>query len=493
MKGDDVPLLQGERRGKGIETTVRKMNVPRVVIAGDRSSAGKTTICIGLLSALRERGLNVQGFKVGLDYIDPGFHTLVSGRASRNLDGFLMPPAVLKEIFARGCEDADIAVIEGVRGLYEGLNYDDDVGSTAQIAKILDCPVILVIDAGSITRSVAAVVNGYKSLDPEVQLAGVILNNIGSARHGEKAQKAVEKYSGIQVIGTIPRSRELKILMRHLGLITATECKNRWDDFSSVFDKIKTSVQENVDLEALFAIAESARPLEVPESRIFRARKREGTGVKIAVAFDEAFNFYYQDTLDALALEGAELVYFSPIRDKKLPEGLAALYIGGGFPELYAEALSSNTQMLEAVKRFYDGYGVIYAECGGLMYLMDKLEYNGDCFGLCGVINGSVRFGEKRVVNYIIGELRKDCIVGKKGSKFKGHEFHHSSIVLEGNNDFAYTILRGEGIVEGMDGIMTKNCLASFAHLHAASYIEFAKHFVNRARKLKAAPTIASD
>ena len=211
------------------------------------------------------------------------------------------------------------------------------------------------------------------------------------------------------------------------------------------------------------------------------------------MAFDEAFNFYYQDTLDALALEGAELVYFSPIRDKKLPEGVAALYIGGGFPELYAEALSSNTQMLEAVKRFYDGYGVIYAECGGLMYLMDELEYNGDCFGLCGVINGSVRFGEKRVVNYIIGELRKDCIVGKKGSKFKGHEFHHSSIVLEGNNDFAYTILRGEGIVEGMDGIMTKNCLASFAHLHAASYIEFAKHFVNRARKLKAAPTIASD
>ena len=470
---------------KAFETTERKMNIPRVVIAGDRSSAGKTTICIGLLSALRESGLEVQGFKVGLDYIDPGFHTLVSGRASRNLDGFLMPPEVAKEIFVRSCKGADIAIIEGVRGLYEGLNYDDDVGSTAQIAKILDCPVILVIDSGSITRSVAAVVNGYKSLDPEVQIAGVILNNIGSDRHGEKAEKAVEKYSGVKVIGKIPRSSELKISMRHLGLITATECKNRWNDFSSVFDKIKTSVGGKVDLKALFDIAESARPLKVPEPRIFRADRREGAEVRIAVAFDEAFNFYYQDTLDLLAQEGAELVYFSPIRDKKLPEGVDALYIGGGFPELYAEELSANTQMRDAIKLFYDNYGVIYAECGGLMYLMEGIEYKGDCFELCGVIKGSVRFGEKRVVNYVVGEIRKDCILGKKGSRFKGHEFHHSEIVLAGNSDFAYKVLRGEGIRDGMDGIITKNCLASFAHLHAASYTGFAKNLVNSARKLK--------
>ncbi len=465
------------------------MNVPRVVIAGDRSSAGKTTVCIGLLSALRENGLEVQGFKVGLDYIDPGFHTLVSGRSSRNLDGFLMPPDVVREIFTRGCEGADIAVIEGVRGLYEGLNYDDDVGSTAQIAKILDCPVILVIDAGSITRSVAAVVNGYKNLDSEVQIAGVILNNIGSDRHGEKAQKAVEKYSGTKVIGRIPRSSELKISMRHLGLITATECKSRWNDFSSVFDKIKTSVGVNVDLKALFDIANSARPLGVPESRIFNAGRSEGAEVGIAVAFDEAFNFYYQDTLDLLAQEGAELVYFSPIRDTKLPEGVDALYIGGGFPELYAEALSANTRMLDAVKLFYDNYGVIYAECGGLMYLMDELEYKGDCFELCGVIKGSVRFGEKRVVNYVEGEIQRDCIVGKKGRRFKGHEFHHSEIVLEGNSDFAYKVLRGEGIRDRMDGIITKNCLASFAHLHAASYTEFAKNFVTSARTLRTSLT----
>jgi len=460
------------------------MNIPRVVIAGDRSSAGKTTVCIGLLGALRERGLEVQGFKVGLDYIDPGFHTLVSGRPSRNLDGFLMSPEVVKEIFIRGSKGADIAVIEGVRGLYEGLNYSDDVGSTAQIAKILHCPVILVIDAGSITRSVAALVNGYKSFNPEVQISGVILNNIGSERHGEKAQKAVEKYCGVKVIGKIPRKSDLKISMRHLGLITATECKKSGNDFNSVLDKIKNSVKENVDIKALLDVAKSAHALKKSESKIFHADRSEKAKVRIAVAFDEAFNFYYQDTLDLLALKGAELVYFSPIRDKKLPDGVDAVYIGGGFPELYAEELSSNTQMLNAVKDFYDQYGVIYAECGGLMYLMEQLEYKNNNFELCSVMKGLVRFGEKRVINYVEGEFQKDCILGEKGSRFKGHEFHHSNILLENqaNVDFAYKMLRGEGIMDRMDGIISKNCLASFAHLHAASYTGFAENFVKSAR-----------
>ncbi|MHC1610976.1 MAG: Ni-sirohydrochlorin a,c-diamide synthase, partial [Candidatus Methanospirareceae archaeon] len=453
-------------------------------------SAGKTTVCIGLLGALRDRGLEVQGFKVGLDYIDPGFHTLVSGRPSRNLDGFLMSPGVVKEIFIRGSTGADIAVIEGVRGLYEGLNYFDDVGSTAQIAKILDCPVILVIDAGSITRSVAALVTGYKSFDPEVQIAGVILNNIGSDRHGEKAGQAVERYCGINVIGKIPRKSELKISMRDLGLITATECKERWSDFNTVLDLIKDSVKENVDINSLLEIAKSAPALKNQEIRIFhpdRSDEKEKEKVRIAVAFDEAFNFYYQDTFDLLALEGAELVYFSPIRDKKLPGRVDAVYIGGGFPELYAEELSSNTQMLNAVKDFYDQYGVIYAESGGLVYLMEELEYQSDSFEMCGVIKGSVRFGEKRVINYVEGEFQRDCIIGEKGKKFKGHEFHHCKIVLEdqANVDFAYKMERGEGVMDGMDGIISKNCLASFTHLHAASYTGFAENFVRSGRVSK--------
>ncbi len=474
--------------------------IPRVVIAGDRSSAGKTTICIGLLSALRARGFTVQSFKVGLDYIDPGFHTLVSGRHSRNLDGFLMSPDVVKEIFIRSSAGADIAVIEGVRGLYEGLNFFDDVGSTAEIAKILHCPVILVIDAGSITRSVAAIVNGYKSLDPEVQILGVILNNIGSERHGDKAEKAVEKYSGIKVIGKIPRQRDLGISMRHLGLITATECEYREATFDGVLKKIKKAVEKNVNLNLLVDIAKSAPALNLPVSKIFQPRKQEGEKVRIAVAFDEAFNFYYQDTFDLLVQEGAELVFFSPIRDKKLPGGVDAIYLGGGFPEIYGAELSSNTQMINAIKDFYEGYGVIYAECGGLMYLMEELEYTplqglrgrgvveeqeSNRFAMCGVLKGMVKFGEKRVVNYCEGEFRKDCIIGRRGDQFKGHEFHHSEILLGNEVEFAYKMMRGEGIKGGMDGIITKNCLASYAHLHAASYIGFATKLVESARKRK--------
>ena len=473
--------------------------IPRVVIAGDRSSAGKTTICMGLLSVLRAQGLVVQSYKVGLDYIDPGFHTLVSGRNSRNLDGFLMSQDVVKELFIRGSAGADIAVIEGVRGLYEGLNYFDDVGSTAEIAKILRCPVILVIDAGSITRSVAAIVNGYKSLDPELRIAGVILNNIGSVRHGDKAEKAVEKYSGVEVIGKIPRQRDLGISMRHLGLITATECEYRVATFDSVLKKIKASVETNVDLNRLLDVAKSAPALNLPVAKLFRPLKRECGYVKIAVAFDEAFNFYYQDTLDLLVQEGAELVFFSPIRDKKLPDGVDAVYIGGGFPEIYGAELSANTQMRRGIKGFYDRYGVIYAECGGLMYLMDELEYapvqglrgrdaehqESNSYEMCGVLRGRVKFGEKRVVNYVIGEFKNDCIIGRSGDRFKGHEFHHSEITLEDDVEFAYTMLRGEGIKGGMDGIITKNCLAAYAHLHAASYTEFATMFVESARKRK--------
>jgi len=471
--------------------TMMDIDIPRVVIAGDRSSAGKTTLCIGLLSLLRERGLQVQGVKVGLDYIDPGFHTLVSGRQSRNLDGFLMSPEVVKELFGRACEDADIAIIEGVRGLYEGLNYYDDVGSTAQIAKILQCPVILVVDAASITRSAAALVNGYRSFDPEVNLSGVILNNIGSSRHGEKAERAVEEYCGLKVIGKIPWKSNLAISMRHLGLITAMECKSRWDDFNSVLKSIKETVESNLDISAVLEIANTAPALKLPEPRLFQHKHHTHTRprVRIGVAFDEAFNFYYHDTLDLLRQEGAEIVYFSPIRARRLPEGLDALYIGGGFPEIYARELAANTQMRRAIRAFHDAHGVMYAECGGLMYLLDELEYGGDTFEMCGVIEGRVKFRERRLVNYVEGEFRRSCILGSRGIRFKGHEFHRSVIELgdenKNKNQFAYRMLRGEGIYEGLDGLITNNCLASYTHLHAASYREFAPNFVESARRAR--------
>ncbi len=463
----------------------RSINIPRVLIAGDRSSSGKTTICIGILSILRDLGFTVQGFKVGLDYIDPGFHTLISGRNSRNLDGFLMSPEVVKEIFGRACEGADIAVIEGVRGLYEGLNYNTDVGSTAQIAKILQCPVVLVVDASSITRSVAALVNGYRSFDTDVRLSAVILNNIGGKRHGEKAERAVREYCGLEVIGKIPRRSDLAISMRHLGLVTAMECKNRWPDFKDVLGSIRQTVEENTDISALVEIAKTAQALELPEPQVFR--QQEAKRVRIGIALDEAFNFYYPDTLDLLMQEGAELVYFSPIHDKRLPQGLDALYIGGGFPEIYAAELASNTTMMGDIRAFHDAHGVMYAECGGLMYLMSELEYNRESFDMCGLIAGRVKFKERRLVNYVEVELQQDCILGRRGNRFKGHEFHRSEIELRNSSkiQFAYRMLRGEGIYEGMDGIITDNpnCLAAYTHLHGASYTDFARNFVDSTRR----------
>ena len=529
--------------------------IPRVVFAADRSSAGKTTVCIGIMALLREMGFTVQGFKVALDYIDTGFHSIITGRASRNLDGFLMSPADILKIFARACEGADIAVIEGVRGLYEGLNYDDDVGSTAQISKILGAPVILIVDARSLTRSAAALVSGYMNFD-EVEIAAVILNYIGTERHGEKAEKAIERYCGIDVIGKIPEDRHLKIGMRHLGLITAVECMKRMSDFNAVIERIKRVIGENVDVDAVVDIARRARNISIPadvtlpcsvelpivssslssslssspsSSPAARASHSSSTShtaassaslspalssasvsstapvsqshsereerVKIAVAYDEAFNFYYQDTLDMLACEGAEILFFSPIYDRQLPEGIDAIYIGGGFPEIYAEDLQSNEDMRASVREYYENDGVIYAECGGLMYLMDELEYESKRYEMCGVIRGRAEWtDERRIVNYVVGEIRRDCFLGKAGKRFKAHEFHRSKIMLrDESTDFAYRIFRGEGIIRvrekdavvGLDGIITKNCIASYTHIHAVAFPRFAEDFVGFLRQMQ--------
>ncbi|MCW7079883.1 MAG: Ni-sirohydrochlorin a,c-diamide synthase [Candidatus Methanospirare jalkutatii] len=484
--------------------------IPRIVLAADRSSAGKTTICIGLLAVLRELGYEVQPFKVALDYIDTGFHSLVAGRASRNLDGFLMSKDAILEIFARACKGADIAIVEGVRGLYEGFDYETDVGSTAQISKILQAPVILIVDARSLTRSAAALVAGYKNFDPAVNIAGVILNYIGTERHGEKAEKAIERYCGVKVVGKIPENPRIRIEMRHLGLVTAVECSKRFSAFHTVLKQIKQQVKGHVDLDAVLEIAESAPPLRTPPPRIFRATtaaakataktttanereraeeergtERKGKGgesVRIGVAYDEAFNFYYQDTLDLLTLAGAEIVFFSPLSDRNLPS-CDALYIGGGFPEIYAAELEANEQMRRSIKEFYENNGVIYAECGGLMYLMDEIEYKGKRFDMCGVIKGEAEWTEeRRIVNYVVGEIRRDCFLGKKGKRFKAHEFHRSRINLREDVEFAYRILRGEGILRkgetALDGIIKKNCLASYTHVHAVAFPKFAEDFV---------------
>ena len=467
------------------------IDIPRILIAGDRSSAGKTTISIGIMSVLRDMGYKVQPFKVGLDFIDPSYHTEVTGRYSRNLDGYLMSEEAVREVYSHATEDADFAVIEGVRGLFEGLSATSDIGSTAQIAKLLKCPVILVINARSITRSAAALVSGYKSFDPEVNIVGVILNNIGGGRHGEKARTAVETYTNTPVIGEIPRNDAMKISMRHLGLIPALEGRRRLDDFDERLAGIKNIIKEGVDIDALISIASSAEPLEMPETKIFKART-PGNNPKIAVALDEAFNFYYRDNLELLELAGAELVYFSPVNDKSLPE-VDGLYIGGGYPELFARELEDNSSMRESVKQASSDGLPVYAECGGLMYLTQEIttnvsgsgnyhmaEMEGGTFAMVGAIPGRTLMGHKRVVSYNIGKFVLDNVIGRAGASFIGHEFHHSEIIdIPEDTTFAIRLERGTGIKGELDGILVKNTLAAYAHLHAASYTDFAKSFVD--------------
>ncbi len=468
-----------------------KLDIPRILIAGDRSSAGKTTISIGIMSVLRNMGYKVQPFKVGLDFIDPGYHTEVTGRYSRNLDGYLMPENAVCEVFSHAAKGADIAVIEGVRGLFEGLEATSDIGSTAQIAKILECPVILVINARSITRSTAALVSGYKSFDPEVNIVGVILNNIGSDRHGKKARAAIETYTDTQVIGEIPRNESLKISMRHLGLIPAMEGRRRVADFDENLGKIKNIIKKGIDIDKLISLAKSSEPLTAPEEKIFRPQV-SGNAVRIGVAYDEAFNFYYRDNLELLELAGAELVYFSPVNDKALPE-VDGLYIGGGYPELFAQQLEDNDSMRESIKQASADGLPIYAECGGLMYLTQEIntdvlgngryhmaEMESGTFRMAGAIPGKTLMGHKRVVSYNIGRFIKDNVIGRAGAGFIGHEFHHSEVLdLPDNTMFAFRLERGTGIKSNLDGILVGNTLAAYAHLHAASYTGFARSFVD--------------
>jgi cobyrinic acid a,c-diamide synthase len=454
------------------------ITIPRIIVAGDRSSSGKTTISVGIMSLLSERGMKVQPFKVGLDYIDPSYHAMVTGRTSENLDGFLMPDPAITEAFQHSAEDADIAVIEGVRGLYEGLESLSDVGSTAQIAKILKCPVILVVDAQSITRSTAAIVKGYKEFDRGVNIRGVILNKVGSDRHAEKAKMAIEKYTGVEVLGAIPRNKAMSLTMRHLGLVPAREGASRVPDFDSKIEKVKAIIKEHTNVDRIVEIAKEAPKIRNGKQSIFA--KGKSAGIRIGVALDEAFNFYYKDNVDLLNLKGAEVIYFSPLHDSEIPE-VDGLMIGGGYPEIYASELAANGSMKKSVSEASQRGMPIYGECGGLMYLSKSLECaDGKSYEMVGVMDAkSSMLQHVRTIGYVLGKFERDTPIGSKGTFFKGHEFHYSVMTDIGMDvTFAYRMDRGIGIKDGMDGMIVNNTLGSYTHLHAASYAPFASKFV---------------
>jgi len=451
---------------------------PRVLIAGDRSSSGKTTIVAGLLSALCGRGLSVQPFKVAMDYIDPSYHTWITGRSCRNLDGYLMKEEAVREIYAHASEKADIAVIEGVRGLFEG--YDGDLGSTAQMAKLLQAPVIFVVDARSITRSCAALVKGYMDYDPDVNFKGVILNKVGSDRHAEKAILEVERYAGVEVVGVIRRNEDMHLAMRHLGLVPVLEGKTRHEGFAERVDRIREIVEDGINLDRIIEIARGAEPLAEVQPDLYR-KNSTGEGLRIGVARDEAFNFYYRDNLEMMEMAGAEVVPYSPVHDKALPD-VDGIYIGGGYPELYARELSENSAMLRSLESFCERGRPIFAECGGLMYLGREIEWEGERWEMAGLVPGKARRGNVRVVSYVHGRLKRDCPLGRAGEAIMGHEFHHSEMLMDEGVDYAIRLERGRGIKGGWDGVCRENMVASYTHIHSASFRGFPENFLRACR-----------
>ncbi len=461
------------------------MQIPRVVIAGTHSGAGKTSVTAGVLRALRRRGLVVQPFKVGPDFIDPSIHTAAAGpagsppRISRNLDTWLLPHATVVELFARAAEGASAAVIEGVMGLYDGVDGRSDAGSTAEVAKLLRAPVVLVVDVAGSVRSAAATASGFVRFDPDVTIAGVIANRAGGERHVRWLREALEP-AGIPLLGALPWDDRLHLPQRHLGLVPAAE-----RSYQETVESLSDAVDAHVDLEGLLRVARLAPPLLVPGPLVFPPMP-VAQGVAVGVARDEAFSFYYQDGLEILESRGARLVPFSPIHDRHLP-AVHGLYLGGGFPEVYAQALAENTRMRAQVKDAAEAGMPVYAECGGMMYLAETLvDAGGAEHSMAGVIPARTRMqSQLSALGYVRVTATADTLLLRTGETVSGHEYHHSTVALTGSAEFGLTSDGGRGMGDGRDGICTPTLLASYTHLHFATHPVMAERFVDACKRFK--------
>ncbi len=449
------------------------IEAPRLVLAGINSGCGKTTLAAGVLAALRRRGLKAQGFKVGPDYIDPGFHTLAAGRASRNLDSWMVSPEALRELFQHGSATADINIIEGVMGLFDGHSGSDDSGSTAEVARVLQAPVVLVLDISKTSRTAAAMVLGCRHFDPGLDIRGVILNRAGSARHWQWVKEAIEQKTDLPVLGHLPRDAGLQLPERHLGLVPANE-HDKLEDF---IEKLAPQIEVSVDIEALLKIAGRAPPLTEKTNRLFPEVPVEPKIARIAIARDEAFSFYYQDNLDLLEAHGAELIPFSPLRDTVLPPGTRGLYLGGGFPEVFAARLAKNQSMLKAVKLAGLSGMPVYAECGGLMYLAEGVaDRDGARHPMVGLVPGWSSMKEMRLkLAYVEIAAHGQNPLLNQGTTIRGHEFHYSQLPPPLAEAAAWQVRNPEPRLEGFH---LKNILASYIHLHFATHPCLAPAFV---------------
>ncbi len=439
-------------------------NTKGLVVAAPSSGSGKTTVALALMAAFTRRGLSIAPFKVGPDFIDPGYHTRITGRVSRNLDGWMLDEGCNRDIYARGARGAGVSVVEGVMGLYDGYDGASEAGSTAQMAKWLGLPVLLVVDARSMARSFAALVKGFMEFDTGCSFCGIVANNIGSPRHLDYLQQAVKDLPGCRFLGGIPRNAGVEIPSRHLGLYTAEDHVLTRDMISELADL----ADKHLDLDSLLQELPVVQPGPVEDRGLPDAH------IRIGVARDRAFCFYYQDNLDLLAQNGLEPVFFSPLEDESLPRDIHGLYLGGGYPELHAEELTRNRFMLEQIRRAGSLGMPIYAECGGFMYLCRSLvDLDDNVHVMAGVFPFTARMQAKRAgLGYREIRLLSDTPLGSRGSMFRGHEFHYSRID-EQDQAVAVQQVYGASDKSGAQrycpGWMIKNTLGSYVHLHFLS------------------------
>ncbi|MBG0856331.1 cobyrinate a,c-diamide synthase [Streptomyces spinoverrucosus] len=489
-------------------------SVPRLVIAAPASGSGKTTVATGLMAAFAGRGLTVSPHKVGPDYIDPGYHALATGRVGRNLDAYLCGPELIGPLFAHGARGCDVAVVEGVMGLFDGAAGEGELASTAQVAKLLRAPVVLVVDASSQSRSVAALVHGFASWDPEVRVGGVILNKVASDRHEELLREALESV-GVPVFGVLRRAPQVQTPSRHLGLVPVAE---RGAAAVEAVAAMAAQTTEGCDLEGLLGLARSAGtvacaawdagealvsspppPLPFPSSRGSapsappggsapwtpdrpeRPRPRtppEGVppdGLVVAVAGGAAFTFSYAEHTELLAAAGAEVVLFDPLRDERLPDGTRGLVIGGGFPEVYAAELSANESLRKAVSALAESGAPVAAECAGLLYLCREL----DGLPMCGVLDASARMSERLTLGYRDAVAVSDSVLAGAGTRMRGHEFHRTVVEPGSGAAPAWGVRAPRRRVEGF---VQQGVHASYLHTHWASAPGVARRFVERCR-----------
>lgn len=481
------------------------MTKPAILIAGTGSGVGKTSVTLGIVAALKQRGLTVQTFKVGPDFLDPTWLSLASGRPCYNLDSWICGKKYMCELFAKKSADADVAVIEGVMGLFDGASPVNSEGSSAEIARWLRLPVLLVVDSHGLSRTMAATVSGFCNFEAGVNIAAVIANRSGSSRHADWLAQSLSAASLPPLAGAIPRNSLPTLPGRHLGLVTATESLMTQELLQQLADQIEKHINLDLVLE-LAADNQNLPTIPQPETEAATSSPPDQRGedrvhltdlpqtalerVRIGIAKDEAFHFYYQDDLETLTDCGAELVFFSPIHDSPLPPDLDGIWLGGGYPELYAAQLSANSGMLADIRGFIASGGPLYAECGGLIYLSRKIELlDGACHPLVAALPLDTRMLPRRkALGYVEVTLQQDTLLGKAGLVLRGHEFHYSEVVEPADTGLKRPYLtsarnRNKGAEAGYQN---ENLLASYIHLRLAAHPDAAAEYIKTCRSYHA-------